>query len=430
MKITNNNISFTDNTNELDTNTIFVSSKQNDKFIDIAKKNNNKIIKDKEVKNYFDFSNIKIIGITGTNGKTTTSAAIYSILLDLGYKVAFQGTRGFFINDMKMKDYSLTTPVQLEIFDNISLSLKYDCEYFIMEVSSHSLAQNRICGIDFALKIHTNITRDHLDYHKTLEEYIKVKNSFFNDNSPKLINRDDKKVQYKLKNAISYGLDNPATYKVQAYSFKDGMSVALQYFGELYTFTNDLRGTFNVYNLTCAVASVHYLTKQPLQNICDMVDNFAGVSGRMQTISYEPLVVVDFAHTPDGMKQVFESFKDKEIIVVFGAGGNRDKTKRSIMGKIANEYASFIFLTSDNPRFEDPEVINENILQGINEKSKVFVTLNRKEAITNAIIKSKEYQNPVVLVLGKGDEQTQIIYDKEFPLNDKDIIQGVLNEYK
>jgi len=430
MKITKNNISFTDNTNELTPDTIFVSSKQNEKFLNIAKQNGNKIITDTQLSNYFDFSNIKIIGITGTNGKTTTAAAIYSILLDLGYKVAFLGTRGLFVNDMKLKDYTLTTPVQLELFEDIELSLQYDCEYFIMEVSSHALAQNRICGLDFALKVHTNITRDHLDYHKTIDEYINIKNSFFKDESPKLINRDDKNVKYKLKNAISYGLDNPATYKVQAFSFKDGMSVALQYFGNLYTFTNDLRGTFNVYNLTCAVASVHHLTKKPLQEICDMVENFAGVSGRMQTISYDPLVVVDFAHTPDGMKQIFESYKDKEIIVVFGAGGNRDKNKRAIMGKIAQEYASFIYITSDNPRFEDPDAINEQILQGISEKSKVFVILNRKDAIKNAIIKSKEYQNPVVLVLGKGDEQTQIIYDKEFPLNDHDIIKEFLNEYK
>ena len=427
MKITKNNITFTDNSSEINSNTIFVSSKQNKQFINSAKENGcKKIIDDKELKNYFNFEDIKIVGITGTNGKTTTAAAIYSILLDLGYKVAFLGTRGFYINDMKMEDYSLTTPVQLEIFSNIELALNYDCEFFIMEVSSHAIAQNRICGLDFALKIHTNITRDHLDYHKTLQEYIDIKNSFFRDDAPKLINKDDKNIKYKLKNAIAYGLDNPATYKVQAYTFKNGTAVAMQYFGELYHFSSDLRGTFNVYNLTCAIASVHNLTKKPLQEICDLVDNFAGVSGRMETVSDEPNIIVDFAHTPDGMKQVFESFKDKDIIVVFGAGGDRDKAKRVIMGKIANEYAKFIYITSDNPRFEDPQEIADNIISGITDKEKLILELNRKTAIKFAIDKSKNYKNPVILILGKGDETQQIIYDKKFPLNDKKIVQELL----
>jgi len=427
LKITKNNIHFTDSSNEVDENTIFVSSKQNKKFeqnaIDASCK---EVIKDKDLASYFDFSKIKIVGITGTNGKTTTAAAIYSMLLDLGYKVAFQGTRGFYVNDMQMQEYSLTTPVQLEIFSNIQLALNYECDFFIMEVSSHALAQNRICGLEFALKIHTNITRDHLDYHKTLQEYIDIKNSFFADNAPKLINKDDKNVKFKMKNALSYGLDNPSTFKVQAFSFRDGTAIAMQYFGELYHFASDLRGTFNVYNLTCAVASVHTLTKKPLQEICDTVDNFAGVAGRMQIVNDTPHIVVDFAHTPDGMKQVFESFKDKDIIAVFGAGGDRDTKKRTIMGKIANEYAKHIIVTSDNPRFEDPALISEHICSGINDKSKLEQELNRKVAIKNAIEKSKEFENPVILILGKGDEKNQIIYDEKIPLNDKDIVEELL----
>ena len=429
MKITNNNQAFTDNSNDVDENTIFISSKQNKKFeqnaIDASCK---EIIKDKDLKNYFDFSSIKVVGITGTNGKTTTAAAIYSMLLDLGYKVAFQGTRGFYVNDMQMQEYSLTTPVQLKIFSNIQLAINYECDFFIMEVSSHALAQNRICGLEFALKIHTNITRDHLDYHKTLQEYIDIKNSFFNDNAPKLINKDDKNVKFKMKNALSYGLDNPSTYKVQAFSFKNGTAVAMQYFGELYHFASDLRGTFNVYNLTCAVAAVHTLTKKPLQEVCDTVDNFAGVAGRMQIVNDTPHIVVDFAHTPDGMKSVFDSFKDKDIIAVFGAGGNRDTKKRAIMGKIANEYAKHIVVTSDNPRFEDPTLISEQICSGIHDKSKLTQELNRKEAIKIAINKSKEFEHPVILILGKGDEKEQIIYDKKIPLNDKDIVEEFFKE--
>jgi len=427
LKININNHKFTDNTNELDENTIFVSSKQNEQYsknID----SNVKIIKDKELSSYFDFSKIKIVGITGTNGKTTTAAAIYSILLDMGYNVAFQGTRGLFINEDKVKEYSLTTPVQLEIFSNIQLAINYECDFFIMEVSSHALAQNRICGLEFALKIHTNITRDHLDYHKTIDDYINVKNSFFNDDSPKLINKDDKLIKYKLKNAFSYGLDNPATYKVQAFTFKNGTTVAMQYFGEMYSFTSDLRGTFNVYNLSAAVSAVHILSKKSLQGICDKVDNFAGVAGRMQTISYDPYIIVDFAHTPDGMKSIFDSFKDKDIICVFGAGGNRDKEKRKIMGKVANEYCDKIILTSDNPRFEDPDDIIKDIEIGIRNKDKVSININRKEAIKEAISETKS--NTVVLVLGKGDETHQVIYDKMLPFCDKSIIEDLINEHK
>jgi len=426
LKIIQNNIPFTDNTQECDNDTILISSKQNKKFIkEFDQSLIKKVIEDKDLINYFDFSNIKIVGITGTNGKTTTGASIYSFLLDLDEKVAFQGTRGLYINEEKIKEYSLTTPVQLEIFENIQIAINNKCQYFIMEVSSHALAQNRICGLKFALKIHTNITRDHLDYHKTLEEYINIKNSFFIDETPKLINRDDKNVRYKIKNAFSYGLDNPSTYKVQAFTFKNGTTVALQYFGELFHFNSELRGTFNVYNLTAALAATHILTKKPLQDICDIVDNFAGVSGRMEIVNHEPLVVVDFAHTPDSMKSVFDSYKDKNIIVVFGAGGNRDRDKRFYMGKSANEYAKHIFVTSDNPRFEDPELICNDIIKGIDLKHKITLELNRKEAIIKAIKKAKEFDDAVVLILGKGDETHQIIYDKKFIFNDKDIVQNI-----
>jgi UDP-N-acetylmuramoyl-L-alanyl-D-glutamate--2,6-diaminopimelate ligase len=428
LKIIKNNQLFTDNTADITNEAIFVVSKNNEKYLEIAKEKNPKaIIKDTELKNYFDFSSIKVVGITGTNGKTTTAGAIYSFLLDLGYKVALLGTRGLFINGEQIRDYSFTTPFQIEMFSNLELALEHGCEYFITEVSSHAIAQNRICGVDFALKIHTNITGDHLDYHKTMEEYIDTKNSFFKDDTPKLINKDDKNVKFKLKNAYSYGLDNPSTYKVQAFTFKDGTNVVLQYFGELYTFNSDMRGTFNVYNLTAALAAVHLLTNTDITKICEVVENFAGVSGRMETVSFDPYVVVDFAHTPDGMRAIFESFKDKTIITVFGAGGDRDKIKRPHMGATADEYSSFIYLTSDNPRSEDPDEITNEILIGIKNKDKCEIELNRKLAIQKSIIKAKSIKNSVVLVLGKGDEEYQIIYDQKFPFSDKKVILELLN---
>lgn len=427
MKIILKNKVFTDNSKEADKDSIYIVSKHNEKFVEDAKNNGcENFIKSDELKNYADFSSIKVVGITGTNGKTTTAAAIYSLLLDLGYKAALQGTRGFFINDEKIEDYSLTTPVQLGNFYHIQKAIENGCEFFIMEVSSHAIEQNRIEGLDFALKIHTNITQDHLDYHKTIDEYINIKNSFFADDSPKLINKDDPLIKFKMKNAYAYGLDNPATYKVNAYSLKNGIHVAIQHFSNVASFSSPMMGLFNVYNLTAAVAAVNLLTNEPLQKICDEVEYFAGVAGRMEIVSNDPLAIVDFAHTPDGMDEVLKNFADKDVITVFGAGGNRDITKRPLMGKVASRYSKEIIVTSDNPRFEDPDLICNDILKGIDNKDNVTVELNRKEAVKKAFELSKLYANPVVLVLGKGDEEYQIIYDKKFKLNDKEIILTLL----
>ena len=421
MQLIINNKVYTDNSNEADENSVFVVSKQNERFKDSAIANGCKeIIDSSELKNHIDLSSIKIIGITGTNGKTTTAAAIYSILLDLGYKVALQGTRGFFINDERVEDYSLTTPVQLGNFAHIQKAMQNSCDFFVMEVSSHAIEQKRIEGLEFALKIHTNITRDHLDYHKTIEEYINVKNSFLSDETPKLINKDDPIVKYNSRNGFAYSLENPSTYKVTAYSFKNGTHVMFSYFGEMHSFSSNMMGIFNVYNLMASVAAVHITTQKPLNEICEALEGFAGVSGRMETISTNPLAIVDFAHTPDGMNEVLKSFNDKEIICVFGAGGDRDKLKRPLMGQVAAQFAKHIIVTSDNPRNEDPDMIIEDILKGIKNHPSIQVEINRKEAIKKAMEMANE--NSVVLVLGKGDESTQIIYDKKFHFSDKEEI--------
>ena len=427
MKINHNNKIFTDDSKVVSQDTTFVVSKQNEKYLEDAKQNGcTNIINSSELNKYFDFSPIKIVGITGTNGKTTTAAAIYSILLDLGYKVALQGTRGFFINDKRIEDYTLTTPVQLSNFDHINQAIKESCDFFIMEVSSHAIEQNRIEGIEFALKIHTNITQDHLDYHKDLETYINIKNSFFNDDTMKLINKDDKNIKFKLKNAYAYGADNPATYKVSAYSLQNGIHVAIQHFSNIVNFSSPMMGVFNVYNLTAAVAAVNLLTKKPLQEICDVVEYFGGVAGRMEVVNHNPLIIVDFAHTPDGMQEVYNSFAGYDIITVFGAGGDRDKQKRPLMGKVASNCSKEVIITADNPRFEDPDQIVQDILKGCKDQNNIQIELNRKEAIKKAIELKDKYENPVILILGKGDEEYQIIYDKKFPLNDKEIVKSLI----
>ena len=382
MIVNHNNQTFTNNSNKANKDTTFIVSKHNEQYVEKAKLNGcTKFITSSELKDYFDFSPINIIGITGTNGKTTTAAAIYSILLDLGYKVALQGTRGFYINDERVEEYSLTTPIQLGNFIHIQKAIENECDFFVMEVSSHAIEQKRIEGLDFALKIHTNITQDHLDYHNTIEEYIEIKNSFFQCDGMKLINKDDKNIKFKMKNAYAYGAENPATFKVTAYSLKNGIHVALQNFDNIVNFSSSMMGYFNVYNLTASVAAINLLTDIPLQKICDKVENFAGVSGRMEIVSKNPLVVVDFAHTPDGMEKVFQSFSSYDIISVFGAGGDRDQSKRPLMGKIAEKYSKEMIVTSDNPRFEDPDLICKDILSACKKSDSIIVEINRKIAI-------------------------------------------------
>ena len=424
----NNNQKFkyiTDNSEESNSETIFLNSEVNQQYIDNAIKNGATIINSDELKDYINIDGIKVIGVTGTNGKTTVTAGIYSLLLDFGYKVALQGTRGFYINDEKIANYGYTTSPILLTYYQIEYAKNMGCEYFIMEVSSHAIAQKRIKNINFALKVHTNITQDHLDYHKTLENYIDVKNSFFEDESLKLINKDDENIKFNYKNSYTYSMETASTFKIQAFSLNSGISAVIQHFKEVENFYSTLFGIFNIYNLTAAIASIKLLTKKSLSEICEAMENFGGVKGRMQIVSHKPLIIVDFAHTPDGMQKVFESFQSYNVTVVFGAGGDRDKSKRALMGKIASFNAKNIIITSDNPRFEDPDNIVKDLLSGIKEQSNVIVELNRKEAIKKGleIIKDDE----VLLVLGKGDEEYQIIYDKKIPFDDEKIINELLN---
>ena len=415
-----------ENSQECDQETAFVLTTQNEKYLNNAIENGaHSIIKVSDIASLFGVDKIKIIGITGTNGKTTTASAIYSFLLDLGYKAAFQGTRGLFMNDEVVEGKTLTTPSVLNTYKHIYQAVQAGCEYFIMEVSSHAIVQKRIEGLNFELKILTNITQDHLDYHKTIDEYVSVKNSFFQDESKKLINRDEEKASFNMKNAFSYSIENPSTYRLMAYSLNDASSGIIQHFQEIVPFTASLHGFFNLYNLMAAISAVHILTGKKLEEIADVVDNFAGVSGRMEQVCEAPNVIVDFAHTPDGMQQVLNALKEKELLVVFGAGGDRDKSKRPLMGRVAVSLAKKVYITSDNPRHEDPQLIVEDILSGIEDKTNVTVELNRKKAIEQAL--DDQEGEEVVVILGKGDEAYQIIYDEKFPFDDREVVRELLN---
>ncbi len=413
----------TDNTKEWNKELFFLKTYQNEKYLN-SSIDEDKIITPAELIKKLDLEKIKVVGVTGTNGKTTTTAAIYSLLLDLGKKTALQGTRGFFINDKKIEDKSLTTPPILTNIKHMHQALNKDCEYFIMEVSSHAIAQKRVEGIDFSLKVFTNISQDHLDFHKTMKNYIDTKNSFFADETLKLINKDDSFVKFNIKNAYTYGLENPSTFQVMAYSIEKGISGVIRFANEIADFHSSLMGLFNIYNLTAAIGAVKILENEPLDKICENIENFAGVSGRMEVINYEPAIIVDFAHTPDGMKKVFESFPGKDIICVFGAGGDRDRKKRALMGEIASRFCKKIYITSDNPRNEEPKKIIEEIYEGVVEKDKAILIENRKAAIRKAI--EDLQKDEVLLILGKGDETYQEINGKKISFDDREIVRELL----
>lgn len=418
----------TDNSNECCASSLFLITDQNRQYIESAKNNGCvKTITAQECLDLLGISHtIKIIGITGTNGKTTTAAAIYSILLDIGKKVGLQGTRGCFINDCRIEDKSLTTPPILQTIKNLKMAVEAGCEYFVMEVSSHAIVQNRIDGISFALKILTNITQDHLDFHKTIDEYIAVKSRFFEDDSVKLINKDESKIRFNRTNAMSYGIDHPATYKVIAYSLKDGISAAIAKIDKVYDFESPLHGFFNLYNLLAAISAVDMLGVAPMEAICEAVEHFGGVEGRMEVVSTEPLVIVDFAHTPDGMEKVLESMKDREMVVVFGAGGDRDRTKRPKMGAVAQRYAHKIVVTSDNPRSEEPQSIIQEILSGMRETEQLHVEVDRAKAIEKALRMQAPHE--VLLILGKGDETYQEIQGKKHAFDDREVAKKLIHQ--
>lgn len=410
----------------------FLVTQSSQKYLQHARENGFKdFLTPQELGKYLDL-NLKIIGITGTNGKTTTAAMIYSILLDLGYKVGLLGTRGFFINEKQKRPKGLTTPSLLEIYSAIDEARLEKCEYFVMEVSSHAIIQNRIEGLIFDLRILTNITSDHLDYHKTLENYIATKNSFFmNPNDKKLLNKDEPKAQYALQNTLTYGIESNATFSVKAYSLRNGITAQIIYGKEEATLDVAFFGKHNLYNALAAIGAVKILEDLPLESIIAKLEGFGGVKGRMQVVSENPLVIVDFAHTEDGMEKIFESFLHRKIVVVFGAGGDRDRLKRPKMGLCAARYAHTLYLTSDNPRSENPLQIIEEILSGIPEelrkKRNIYVEENRSFAIKKAL--ENLQLDEVLLILGKGDENYQIIGEETLEFDDcKEVEKYIKNK--
>lgn len=423
MKIALNSGFITDNSKEVKSGCYFVVSNSNSKYTAEAMELGANLITPSEAIDILGLRDrIKIIGITGTNGKTTTAFLLSYALANLNHKSAVSGTCGSFIGDRQIAKKALTTSQILETISYIKEAVDSGCEYFIMEVSSHAIAQNRIEGLSFALKIFTNLSQDHLDYHKSFSEYARVKSSFLSDECDKIINGDDDNITYNRSNSLTYSFKN-GDICVGEFELKNGINATIFTDKERANLSLDLHGKFNLYNALGVVGALKKLLNLDLQTISNSLKGFKGVAGRMEIVSHSPTIIVDFAHTPDGIEKVLSSMKNSELIVVFGAGGDRDKTKRPIMGQIVAKYAKIAIVTSDNPRSEDPDEIIEQI-SSLMPKNTIKIQ-NRKEAIAKAIsIQNDE----ILLILGKGDEDYQEINGVKYPFSDQEVVKEILSK--
>lgn len=422
MKIPFKDTFITDNSNECEANCFFVKSVQNANFTGEAQKKGAKIISLSECKELLEIDkNIALIGITGTNGKTTTAAIIAHLFNALGFKAALCGTRGAFIDDEIIGEKGLTTAPILQTLWYLAQASKAKCKFFVMEVSSHALVQNRIESLEFVAKIFTNLTQDHLDFHKDLKHYQTAKESFFTDESLKFINTDSAKIAYNPKNALTYGVKNAADYGAIKFDLHSGIKATLNFKGEKVPISSRLMGLFNLYNLLAACACINELVRPNLSALQKAVSEFKGVSGRVEEVAQG--VIVDFAHTPDGIEKVLEALSHKRLIVVFGAGGDRDKTKRPLMAKAAKKFAKTLIITSDNPRSEEPKDIINDILSGISQDESVIVEVERKKAIEKAL--NLRGNDELVVILGKGDENYQEIKGVKYPFSDKEAVREI-----
>ncbi|TQR32351.1 UDP-N-acetylmuramoyl-L-alanyl-D-glutamate--2,6-diaminopimelate ligase [Campylobacter sp. MIT 99-7217] len=413
----------TDNSLECNENAYFVKTKQNLAFCEQANQKKAKLIDLKECKKLLNIDeNIKIIGITGTNGKTTTANLIYFVLQKLGFKVAMCGTRGAFINGQILDEKGLTTSPILKTLEYLQAASKERCEFFIMEVSSHALVQDRIEALSFVAKIFTNLTQDHLDFHKSFENYKKAKESFFTDESLKIINKDAIAIHHNPKNTIFYGIKTEANYHIKKYDLSTQIKAILEFQNKEYELNSHLVGLFNLYNLLACFACINELVKPKIEDLLQALSQFQGVEGRVELVAKN--VIVDFAHTPDGIEKVLQALNYKPLIVVFGAGGDRDKTKRPLMAKAVKKFAKTMIITSDNPRSEDPLEIIKDISSGIKQDESVFTEVDRKKAIQKALELQKN--DDFVVILGKGDETYQEIKGIKYPFSDKIVVKELL----
>ena len=377
-------------------------------------------------------SKLKLIGVTGTNGKTTIATLLYDTVRKLGYPAGLFSTVCNYVNDEAFPT-SLTTLDTLSLNQLMRKMVDAGCEYAFMEVSSHAIHQHRVHFLQFDGGVFTNLSQDHLDYHKNMLDYLNVKKQFF-DNLPKsafaLTNIDDKNGKVMLQNTqatqYTYSVKKLADYKARIFEKHfDGTDIEINGRGISVQFV----GTFNVYNLLAVYATAHILGL-PSEELLVALSSLQSVAGRFQTIrsSNDVTAIVDYAHTPDALVNVLEAIhevlsSEGELITVVGCGGNRDKTKRPIMAKESVERSDKVIFTSDNPRFEDPQEILNDMLTGLTNKQKreTLNILDRREAIKVACNLAKP--GDVILVAGKGHETYQDINGVKHHFDDKEVVE-------
>ncbi len=366
---------------------------------------------------------LKIVGVTGTNGKTTTTYILESILGEKN--VARIGTVEYKIGD-EIIPAPNTTPSSLEIIKICKKALEKNIKYLIMEVSSHGLDIGRVNMLRFEVGIFTNLTLDHLDYHKTMENYYLAKRKLFDlvkDKKNSIINIDDEygKRYLEYTNGISYGIGQGDIQGEIKQITREGQEVTIKIFEKEYKINLRLLGRYNLSNLLGAIGAVKTLGLSD-EEIISKIPLIHGAPGRFEPVKIDRdfTVIVDYAHTGDALENILKSineFKTNRVITVFGCGGDRDKTKRPIMGGIAEKYSDIVIVTSDNPRTEDPEEIIKDIVVGLTKENHI-IEIHREKAIEKAI--SLAEKNDIILIAGKGHENYQVIGREKIHFDDKE----------
>ncbi|HOT88400.1 MAG TPA: UDP-N-acetylmuramoyl-L-alanyl-D-glutamate--2,6-diaminopimelate ligase [Bacteroidales bacterium] len=389
--------------------------------------------------NFYDnpSSQIKLVGITGTNGKTTTASLLHQLFMEMGYRVGLLSTVCNKINN-EIFPASHTTPDPIQLNAFLRKMIEAECSHCFMEVSSHAIDQHRITGLHFTGGIFSNITHDHLDYHKTFDAYITAKKKFFDNLSSQafaLSNVDDRNGMVMLQNTkalkYTYSLNRPAEFKAKVVENRisglqlnvDGVDVWFK-----------LVGQFNAYNILAIYASAVLLGVDKME-VLKVLSSLEAVDGRFEVVKSANgiVAIIDYAHTPDALKNVLSTISsvregNENIITVVGCGGDRDRKKRPVMASIACEYSAKVVLTSDNPRSEDPETIIQEMLQGVDilSSKKVLNVLNRREAIKTAILLASP--GDVILIAGKGHEKYQEVKGVKHPFDDKQIVKEIFEQ--
>lgn len=371
--------------------------------------------------NYYDkIKDLKLIGVTGTNGKTTTCYLLYQALNMLNIKCAYIGTLGFY-NLEYQESLNNTTPDILDIYEMLLYCKEHNYKYVAMEVSSQGLAYNRLDNILFDYAIFTNLTRDHLDFHKTMDNYVHEKQKLFNklkDNGVKIIDIDDEyKDYFKDDNSITYGF-NDSDYQIKKY--ESSLNDTKFMINDI-EYNSKLIGKHNVYNITIVIIILSLMGIDKIK-IVDIVSKLEHAKGRMDAVKYKDnLIIIDYAHTPDAVEKIIKSVCNlgNRIITIIGCGGNRDKEKRPIMGRIATKYSDYVIFTSDNPRNEEPMNIIKDIVQKV-DTNNYEIEENREKAIKKGI--QKLDKNDILLLLGKGHEDYQIVKGNRYHFSDMEIV--------